>query len=147
MGLFFLSLHFSFLYFDCSQWYHCHNIFLNRALDDTIVQKCKSWKYILCEIRWLLLILSIVVLISVLKIMLQRLYDLCIIAMFLLNIHRMWTFHVSKTNGSIGKLSHFNGVLVEEIVYSVLVNRWPFNTGDCLIDVTTWACLTVFHQY
>jgi hypothetical protein len=23
--------------------------------------------------------------------------------------------------------------------------RWPFKTGDCLIEVTTWAGFTVFH--
>ena len=22
---------------------------------------------------------------------------------------------------------------------------WPFNTGDCLIEVTAWAGLTVYH--
>jgi hypothetical protein len=24
--------------------------------------------------------------------------------------------------------------------------KWPFNTGDCLIEVTTWAGLTVIAQ-
>ena len=24
--------------------------------------------------------------------------------------------------------------------------KWPFNTGDCLIEVTAWAGLTVYHN-
>jgi hypothetical protein len=24
---------------------------------------------------------------------------------------------------------------------------WPFNAGDCLIEVSAWACLTVFGNY
>ena len=30
-----------------------------------------------------------------------------------------------------------------EIFYDRTRKMWPFNTGDCLIEVTTWAGLTV----
>jgi hypothetical protein len=30
-----------------------------------------------------------------------------------------------------------------ENFYDRTIKRWPFNTGDCLIDVTTLAVLTV----
>jgi len=42
------------------------------------------------------------------------------------------------------------------MVFAVLIHmkysdrtrkRWPFNTGDCLIEVTTWAGLTVLLLY
>jgi hypothetical protein len=25
-----------------------------------------------------------------------------------------------------------------------LIKRWPFKTGDCLIEVTTWTAVTVY---
>jgi hypothetical protein len=28
--------------------------------------------------------------------------------------------------------------------FSMTRKGWPFNTGDCLIEVTTWAGLTVY---
>jgi hypothetical protein len=28
--------------------------------------------------------------------------------------------------------------------YDVSIKMWPFNTGDCLIEVTTWSSLIVF---
>ena len=24
--------------------------------------------------------------------------------------------------------------------------KWPFNTGDCLIEVTTWVCMAVLFE-
>jgi hypothetical protein len=32
-----------------------------------------------------------------------------------------------------------------EIFYDSTRKRWPFNTGDCLIEVPTWAGLTVVY--
>ena len=32
----------------------------------------------------------------------------------------------------------------KKIVYDRTRKWWPFNTGDCLLEVTTWAGLTVY---
>jgi len=35
-----------------------------------------------------------------------------------------------------------------DIFYNSTRNGWPFNTGDCLIEVIAWTCLTVLvHWY
>ena len=31
-----------------------------------------------------------------------------------------------------------------EFLYDWTRKKWPFNTGDCLIEVTAWAGLTVY---
>ena len=34
-----------------------------------------------------------------------------------------------------------------EIVYDRTSQKWPFDRGDCLIEVTAWAGLTVVAEY
>jgi hypothetical protein len=41
----------------------------------------------------------------------------------------------------VTSLKRFNAY---DIFYHRTRKRWPFNTGDCLIEVTAWAGLTVF---
>ena len=40
----------------------------------------------------------------------------------------------------VTSLKRFNSY---EIFYNRIRKRWPFNTGDCLIEVTRWTGLTV----
>jgi len=48
-----------------------------------------------------------------------------------------------KSSGLIGQAISKKRFNLYEIFYDRIRNRWIFNTGDCLIEVTTWEGLTV----
>jgi hypothetical protein len=50
------------------------------------------------------------------------------------------TSSTEKTRGELGVVA--NGTY--EIIYDMTREKWSFNTGDCLIEVTTWTDLTVY---
>ena len=50
-----------------------------------------------------------------------------------------------RKRGHIRQVSSSKRFNSYEIFYDRTRKRWPFNTGDCLIEVTAWAGLTVYH--
>ena len=50
-----------------------------------------------------------------------------------------------RKSGCIRQVTSKKRLNSYEIFYDRTRKMWPFNTGDCLIEVTTWAGLTVYY--
>jgi hypothetical protein len=51
-----------------------------------------------------------------------------------------------RISGLIRQVTSWKRFNSYEIFYEKTRKRWPFNTGDCLIEVTSWAGLTVYYK-
>ena len=49
--------------------------------------------------------------------------------------------------GLLIQTTSWKGFKSYDIFYDSIRKRWPFNTGDCLIEVTAWAGLTVLSNF
>jgi len=50
-----------------------------------------------------------------------------------------------RNSGLIRQVTSHNRYNLNEIFYDRSRKRWPFNTGDCLIEVTTWEGFSVYN--
>ena len=61
-------------------------------------------------------------------------------------IKRSWHLGHRKS-GLLRKVTSFKRFNSNEIFYNRTGKRWRFNTDDCLLEVTAWACLSVFISF
>ena len=52
-----------------------------------------------------------------------------------------------RKSGLIRQVTSLKRLNSYEVLSGSTIKRCPFNTGDCLIEMTAWACLTVLYSF